>query len=105
MVDFLFDISAGTLQAPCNNIKDLTETLLPCTKNLWAAQTESQWQREYTMELNLQRQSNDPLPVFGDLLRQEMESSHMESSLNHWLSQLDEFGILVVAAANLSEGY
>jgi hypothetical protein len=105
MVDFLFDISAGTRLAPCNTIKDLTETLLPCTKNLWVAQTESKWQREYTTELSLQRQSKDQLPKFGDLLRHEVETGHMDSSLNRWLAQLDELGTLIVAAANLSEGY
>jgi hypothetical protein len=105
MVDFLFDISAGTTHSPCNTIKDLTETLLPCTKNLWIAQTESEWRREYKVQLSLQRQGEVQHPLFGDLLRHEVESNHMESSLNRWLAQLDELGTLVVAAASLSEGY
>jgi hypothetical protein len=105
MVDFLFDISAGTTHSPCNTIKDLTETLLPCTKNLWAAQTESEWQREYTSQLSFQRRDNHPHPTFGDLLRHGGDAGHMEGSLNRWLAQLDDLGTLVVAAANLSEGY
>jgi hypothetical protein len=105
MVDFLFDISAGTAHAPCNTIKDLTETLLPCTKNLWEARTESEWRREYSAHLILQRQENVRPPIFGDLLRPEAEESHVENSLDRWLAQLDELGTLVVAAARLSEGY
>jgi hypothetical protein len=78
--------------------------LLPCGKNLWRAQTKSEWVKEYTAQSNLQSKRNEQRPTFGDLLQHDSELNHSDNSLEYWLGQVDDFGTLIIASANLSEG-
>ena len=102
MIDILFDISTGT---NCESQKHLAEMLLPCSKTLWCARTRSEWEREYTLQSKSPNYNNQRRLNFGDLSQNDIEASPFENLLDRWLSQVDEFGTLIMAAAKLSEPY
>jgi hypothetical protein len=103
IISSLFDISAGTAYSGCNSSRHLLEMLLPCTKNLWIAQTKEEWEREYVKGLNLEGKGKRG-SRFGDLLRHDVEGQMFEDEIDRWLAGVDEFGVLVMAFASLSEG-
>jgi hypothetical protein len=97
IIEFLFDISAGTDDGYCNSSKYWSEMSLPSAKQLWQAQTRAQWEQEY-------RASNgDPRPTFGELLRHDDVQSQARGLLDSWMGQVDEFGALVIGAASLAD--
>lgn len=105
-MDFLFDLSAlsaSTPNRPCNYGKDLAEMLLPSSKNLWSAQTQNEWEKEYAAQSKMLGRNGDLRPTFGQLLQHDIEIHPNAYSLDRWLAQVDEFGTLVVAAASLAE--
>jgi hypothetical protein len=66
---------------------------LPSTRNLWQARTRSEWEREYKM------QCSKALPfTYSDLLQYGPGN---DGSLDFWLSKIDEFGNVIMAAASL----
>ena len=87
---------------------------LSCTKKLWRAETESEWNLEYnrySITLGLQ-----PTPNYHDLLLLEygkdVFSDGKKSLLEKWLMELDEFGMMAVTttkyiskASSLHSGY
>ena len=75
---------------------------LPCPKGLWSAQTKTEWEREYTAQSNLESQNNNHRLTFGNLLQHDVEVSPFSRLLDRWLSQVDDFGTLVMAFAKLS---
>ena len=77
---------------------------LPCPKGLWSAQTKTEWEREYTAQSNLESQNNNHRLTFGNLLQHDVEVSPFSRLLDRWLSQVDDFGTLVMAFANHSAG-
>jgi hypothetical protein len=77
---------------------------LPCPKSLWNAQTKTEWEREYTVQSNLESQNNNHRLTFGNLLQHDVEVSPFSRLLDSWLAQVDDFGTLVMAFANLSAG-
>lgn len=67
---------------------------LPCSRKLWRATTNEEWQTEYTNAAKNKRLT------FGDLI--SSRSRLADHALDGWLSQLDDFGMLVLSAASLA---
>lgn len=101
IVDFLFDLSAGTVSAydACDASRHLLHMRLPCSKTLWQAKTREEWGKEYEAEKGLQARETK----FFDLVRYDAEADACKASLNSWMSQVDDFGSLVVSAASLAD--
>ena len=99
IIEFLFDISAGTTGATCESAKEWGSMLLPSSKNLWSAQTKSEWEKEYVAH------NHDQRPTFGHLLKHDdiQTSQQVGNMLDRWLTQVDDFGSLVVSATSLAE--
>ncbi|KAH6683376.1 hypothetical protein B0J14DRAFT_575845 [Halenospora varia] len=102
IVDFLFDISAGTING-CDGPAHLGQMRLPCSKKLWKAKTKSEWEKEYVAQMNLQRQSDQEHPTFTDLIKHDVDVSSFGNSLDRWMREVDDFGMLVVSAASLAD--
>jgi hypothetical protein len=67
---------------------------LPCGRDMWRASTRTEWEKAYVAE----RASGRKRLTYGDLLNFHVRA---EGTLDHWLSQLDDFGTLVMAAGSL----
>jgi hypothetical protein len=71
---------------------------LPCTRDLWKASTVSRWKMEYAAMKDGDGGVNQP--TYGDLMKLRFTN---DNKLDSWISQLDDFGTLVVTAAVLPE--
>lgn len=69
---------------------------LPCGRKLWRATTSAEWEKEYASKGDSVREKQ---LTYGDLLNHR---SRPDRILDSWLSQLDDFGTLVMAAASLT---
>lgn len=100
IVDFLFDLSAGTSSADdaCDGPGHLLHMRLPCSKTLWQAKTREEWEKEYEAEKGRAQETK-----FIDLVKYDAEADACKASLNKWMSQVDDFGSLVVSAASLAD--
>ncbi len=101
-----FDITIPTSLAVCNSNVELTSVALPCSKKLWHAATRSKWEEEYLAHMNGPiggRQLN-----YGDLMafqsRVHADVLPKGDLFDCWFSQVDEFGMLVIAAASVADG-
>ena len=95
IIDMFADYSSTPRYRKCDQAA-LTGMPLPCARDLWRATKNAEWKVEYAArseELDAVRQ-----PTYGDLLNFRFKK---ESPLDAWLSQLDDFGTLVMAAASL----
>ncbi|TGO17712.1 hypothetical protein BTUL_0015g00480 [Botrytis tulipae] len=74
-----------------NHLKHMT---LPCSRKLWRATTNEAWENEYADSMR------GTQLTYGDLInsRNRLEDRRLDG----WLSQLDDFGMLVLAAASLA---
>ena len=73
----------------------MAEMCLPSDKSLWTAETQADWEREYSSKSKYQQ------PTFGDLLLHDAESIPFGTPLDMWLAQMDQFGTMVMAASTL----
>lgn len=94
LVDLLFDVSSSLPAYRCDGSM-LAGLALPCARRLWRATTSAEWKKEYTVrgDGGTGRQL-----TYGDLLNSRCKP---DRALDSWLSQLDDFGTLVMAAASL----
>jgi hypothetical protein len=97
----LFNIEAGLFNKRCEGIA-LLNFPLPCTKNLWRAESEVDWILEYTnyyATLGQQRTPsyNDVLPVFES--RKAAIPNGRRGLLEDWMQKLDEFGMMTLTTA------
>ncbi|CZR68147.1 uncharacterized protein PAC_18046 [Phialocephala subalpina] len=69
---------------------------LPCGRNLWKASTRTEWETEYTTQRD--RAVGTRNFTFKDLTSPQFQA---EGTLDSWLTQLDDLGNLVVAAASI----
>ncbi|KAK8907958.1 hypothetical protein QC760_003831 [Botrytis cinerea] len=92
-IDLFFDLSSSVHGYRCdeNRLKYMT---LPCSRKLWKATTNEVWENEYTNSMRGKQLT------YGDLINSR--SRPEDRSLDGWLSQLDDFGMLVLAAASLA---
>ncbi|KAF5867949.1 uncharacterized protein Bfra_007144oa [Botrytis fragariae] len=92
-IDLFFDVSSSVPEYRCdgNRLKYMT---LPCSRKLWRATTNEAWENEYTNSMRGIRLT------YGDLINSRTRPE--DRRLDGWLSQLDEFGMLVLAAASLT---
>jgi hypothetical protein len=72
---------------------------LPCHKKIWKAQTQWEWECEYTAQYASQYQRL----TIGDLLQHGKEDGSTGNLLDDWLANVDDFGTLIVAVASLLE--
>ncbi|KAG9231563.1 hypothetical protein BJ875DRAFT_113309 [Amylocarpus encephaloides] len=97
LVDMFFDYSSALHYYRCDG-SILKSMALPCARDLWRATTSAEWKQEFASrseEIGPKTQL-----TYGDLLNFR---SRADRRLDSWLSQLDDFGSLVMAAANLTE--
>ncbi|KAH8684915.1 hypothetical protein BGZ60DRAFT_398670 [Tricladium varicosporioides] len=93
LVDALFDISSVLTQYKCDG-SVLAGMALPCGRDLWRATNSSEWKRNYAARID------EKQLTYGDLLFARFRTDAM---IDAWLSQLDDFGTLVMAAASLTQ--
>ncbi|KUJ12992.1 uncharacterized protein LY89DRAFT_197985 [Mollisia scopiformis] len=107
IVDILFDISAGTISDSnaCIKADHLLQMRLPCSKSLWKTKTKSEWEKEYATQTNFQLENNYRHPRFIDLIRHDANANSFGSSLDRWMSEVDDFGMLVINAASLVDEF
>ncbi|KAF7926674.1 uncharacterized protein EAE97_010183 [Botrytis byssoidea] len=92
-IDLFFDISSSVHEYRCdeNRLKQMT---LPCSRKLWRATTNEAWEDECANSMRgIQL-------MYGDLINSRNRPE--DRRLDGWLSQLDDFGMLVLAAASLA---
>lgn len=95
LIDILFEISSYFPPASCDGTI-LTELPLPCGRALWRAATKDDWEKIYKARLD--QGGGRENVTYADLMNfQGKEEGHFD----HWLSGLDEFGTLVMAAASI----
>ncbi|PQE26034.1 C6 finger domain-containing protein [Rutstroemia sp. NJR-2017a BBW] len=99
IISLLFDLSPGTQQNCCDGARLLTEMGLPCHKNIWKAQTQNEWEWEYTAQYASKYQRL----TFGDLLQHGKEEGSAGNVLDDWLANVDDFGNVIVAVVSLLE--
>ena len=95
LIDLVFDVYSILPHHACGGGR-LVHIALPCSRDLWGASTKAQWERAYlanSVEIITKEQL-----TYGDLLKLRFNPN---TALNNWLSQLDDFGTLVMAAASL----
>ena len=97
IIDFLFDLSPGLSGNYCDSARLWSEMLVPSAKQLWAATSRLQWEREY------RALDGDRRPTFGELLRHNSIDKERGQLLERWMGQADEFGSLAINAASLAE--
>lgn len=89
-MDLLFDTASVLVaQGHTCNATILNELALPCGRDLWHASTRIEWEVAY-----MDRGEGEKKTV-GDLV------NFREGELDGWLSQLDDFGTLVMSAASI----
>jgi hypothetical protein len=95
IIAVLFDITPGTFLKPCNGSWPL-DMPVACTKKLWRAETEADWNLEYTRYLTVW---GGPItPNYHDLLMLEYGkvSTMQKKPLEEWVKELDEFGMMSI---------
>ncbi|TVY90567.1 hypothetical protein LAWI1_G006508 [Lachnellula willkommii] len=101
LIDLLFDIASPLHSYKCDGslLRGLT---LPCGKALWMASTRDEWETEYAAQR--EKAYGRRQLTYGDLVNFHHRE---EGTLDPWLSQLDDFGTLVMTATSVqhwSEG-
>ena len=101
MLDMLYHVNIGADQpAVCSGQNSVP---LPCSKELFEADSASAWRAKYTVYLD--NRKGDRCLTYGDLkeLRQSqeiaMDDSRIEHDLGEWCKDLDDFGMLIFNAA------
>lgn len=74
----------------------LASLSVPCAKKMWGASTRTEWENEYRTQEHMPGGTKDL--TYKDLTNPQFQ---VEGTLDPWLSQLDDFGTLVIAAANI----
>lgn len=83
----------------------LPRTVLPCTRDLWRASSEEEWRTEYAARGNALKDGNEL--TYSHLFRFRSRADGRErrdsgdKRIEEWLAHLDDFGMLVMAAASL----
>ncbi|KUJ14516.1 uncharacterized protein LY89DRAFT_736549 [Mollisia scopiformis] len=93
LLDMLFEISPFFPARECDGTL-LADIALPCSKGLWTASTEVEWEIAHSAE---DKQTSKTL-TYADLMNFQHQE---EGSLDFWLSYIDNFGTLLMAAASL----
>lgn len=99
IIDLLFDLREG-LAPFCTDGSQLQKLTLPCSRMLWQASGESEWERH--LQAQLTRPDSGIGLTYKDLLNVQLGIGGYEKRLDSWLGQIDEFGNLIIAAANFS---
>ncbi len=106
LVNTFFDITLPASLAVCNSNIELTAVALPCSKSLWKAGTRLKWEEEYLAQMKGPMGGRQL--TFGDLIafRSKADTDVLPKGdlFDCWFSQVDEFGALVIAAADLADG-
>ncbi|KAF2155508.1 hypothetical protein K461DRAFT_74750 [Myriangium duriaei CBS 260.36] len=96
MLGLFFDMSPVTRSIDCNLQKSWSSMVLPSSKQLWEAQTRSEWEIVYAFhrdhDLNVSK-----------LYRHDRLDDQDNRSLNSWFANIDGFGALVVQVASMLE--
>ncbi|KAE8549083.1 hypothetical protein EYB25_007598 [Talaromyces marneffei] len=101
IMPFFFDIHPAILLFHQCNGEALRTSRLPSGRNIWQAKSKSEWLREYEMQCHrvMPHSSNSNL-TYSNLLDYNLKN---DASLDLWLSEIDDFGNFVMAAATLQD--
>lgn len=99
VVNLLFEYTdAARIFHDCSG-RELLGKILPSTRNLWHASSEAEWEKEFNMQcVRAVSHGRGEEFTYSDLLQYGLRG---DGSLDPWLSEIDEFGNLVIAAASL----
>ncbi|TVY42537.1 hypothetical protein LOCC1_G005463 [Lachnellula occidentalis] len=95
LIDLLFDIASPLHSYKCDGSL-LRELALPCGKALWKASSREEWETEYALQRS--KAYGRRQLTYGDLVNFH---DREEGTLDPWLSQLDDFGTLVMSATSV----
>lgn len=101
LIPFFFDIyPAIVLFHHCTG-ESLRNSQLPSGRNIWQANSKASWLREYEMQSRrvMPHSPNSKL-TYANLLDYNLKN---DGSLDFWLSEIDDFGNFVMAAATLQD--
>lgn len=93
LLELLFDVCSSVLSYNC----DGSRMSLPCGRDIWRASTSTEWSNAYVAGKSVAKDGERQL-TYKDLLN---IGSRRDDTLDSWLSQLDDFGTLVMAAASM----
>ncbi|KPI44255.1 uncharacterized protein AB675_8656 [Cyphellophora attinorum] len=96
IVELLFDISPGMIHGRCNSLALWSAMLLPCSQQLWEAETQLEWTQRYDT-------LGDERPYYGELLHHETLDCARSGLLEGWMANVDDFGKLVINIACVAE--
>ncbi|RDW82486.1 hypothetical protein BP6252_03598 [Coleophoma cylindrospora] len=99
IVDLIFDMSAAN-PASCDGTQFARMTL-PSARNIWQASTRLEFEKAFSTQPIGLGLSNHL--TYGDLLKFQRHVDTGGERLDNWLSSVDDFGTLVMAAASLSD--
>ncbi|MCJ1331273.1 hypothetical protein MMC10_007961 [Thelotrema lepadinum] len=98
LVNLFFDILSSLPYDDCDAGSWLLDMALPSVRNLWKASSSVEWERKYIARSNDLSAGKEL--KYCDLLNSRARAG---GALDSWLSQLDDFGTLVMAAASLTD--
>lgn len=97
----IVDVAPGVVLFHHCNGEQLLKSRLPSTRNLWQANSANEWEKEYKMQCRRSRNCcGDRSLTYSDLLEHEIKN---DGTLDSWLSDIDEFGNLVLAVASIHD--
>jgi hypothetical protein len=98
---FFFNIHPAIVLFHHCDGESLRNSRLPSGRNIWQANSKSEWLREFEMQCRRGTpcSSNSKL-TYADLLDYNLKN---DSSLDFWLSDIDDFGNFVMAASTLQD--
>lgn len=102
LVDLLFDLSVGAASYGyiCDG-SQFSRMTLPSARNVWRASSQSEFEYAFSTQPNGLGLSNHL--TYKDLLKFQYQMDSADDRLDNWLSSVDEFGTLVMAATSLSD--
>ncbi|RDW75807.1 hypothetical protein BP5796_06628 [Coleophoma crateriformis] len=99
IVDLIFDMSAAHSES-CDGTQFARMTL-PSARNIWQASSWLEFEKAFSTQPVGLGLSNHL--TYGDLLKFQRHVDTGGERLDNWLSSVDDFGTLVMAAASLSD--
>jgi hypothetical protein len=96
-LDCVFNCTHNLPTFPCDELKFMPA---PAGKVLWSAREREGWERAYCAWMA--RWSDGPSGGFmmGELMRRKEKNSSAEERLQRWLSEVDEFGMMMMVVVN-----
>jgi hypothetical protein len=99
IISLLYNLDISTISVPCQQVAGYALAPLPASKSLWRAQTEQEWEAEWTRGSTFHGVLKN-----GDLVNLHRDfsvSAEKRTAWEQWWASADEMGFLVALAANI----